>query len=139
LRIRPSRPLRTGALCLILFALPTLGLAGHWFIPVLAALCLLAGAGTTVSNALEQTAIQSHFSSSILSRISSIELLGPDAAQPIGQAGVGPVALGIGIYPTLWIAGCAQLINAIVTLAIPAVRNLPARPDPAPAKARTSS
>lgn len=130
LHIRPFFPLRTGAFCLVLFATPTIGIAAHVPLALVAVLCLLAGAGTTVSNVLEQTALQHNFDSEILSRISSFELLGSDAAQPIGQAGAGPVAAEIGIYPTLWIAGCAQLLNAVVTLAIPAVRNLTAGPAP---------
>jgi|SRR5450755_84459 MFS family permease len=135
LHIRPRRPLRTGAFGLVLFATPTIGLAGNFPVSVVAAFCLLAGAGTTLSNALAETTLQHHVDKKVLSRISSFELLGSDAAQPIGQAGTGPIAAAIGIYPTLWIAGCAQLVNAIVTLAIPTVRNLPARPDPIPAQA----
>jgi MFS family permease len=132
LRIRPRRPLRAGALALAGFAAPTIGLAAHAPIAAVACLCLLAGAGTTVANTLEETALQQHVDRGALSRISAFELFGSLAAQPLGQAGAGPLAAALGTYPTLWVAGAGQLASILAILAFPAVRRLPARPPDPP-------
>jgi hypothetical protein len=81
----------------------------------------------TVANVLTETTLQHHVEEAALSRISSFELFGSLAAQPIGQTGTGPIAASIGVFPALWIAGTAQLISALAALTIPAIRHLPAR------------
>jgi MFS family permease len=137
LHVRPRRPMRTAALAVVFFSMPTIGLAAHLPYIAIGALCLLAGAGTTMSNVLAETTIQHHVEEAALSRISAFELFGSLAAQPIGQASTGPIAVGLGVYPTLWIAGTGQLVSALVTLAVPAVRRLPA-PDGLPPPATDS-
>ena len=128
LHLRPGRPLRTATLAVVLFSGPVIGLAAQAPVIVLAGLCLLAGAGTTVSNSLTQTVLQRHVKQAAQSRISAFMLLGSLAVQPIGQAGAGPMAAAIGVYPVLWLAGSVQLLSALATLAVPAIRGLPARP-----------
>jgi predicted MFS family arabinose efflux permease len=132
LRIRPRRPLRAAALALAGFAAPAIGLAAHVPIAAVACFCLLAGAGTTVANTLEETALQHHVERGALSRISAFELFGSLATQPLGQAGAGPAAAALGTYPTLWLAGLGQLASVLVIVAFPAVRRLPARPPDPP-------
>lgn len=128
LHLRPRRPLRAAALAVMLFCAPALGLAADAPVIVVAGLCLLAGAGTTASNSLEETVRQRHVKQAALSRISAFELLGSLAVQPIGQIGAGPIAAAIGVYPVLWLAGSVQLLSALATLAVPAIRGLPASP-----------
>ena len=134
MHLRSARDLfvRAGALALVGFAAPTIGLAAHAPIAAVACLCLLAGAGTTVANTLEETALQQHVDRGALSRISAFELFGSLAAQPLGQAGAGPTAAAFGTYPTLWVAGVGQLASILAILAFPAVRRLPARPPDPP-------
>jgi MFS family permease len=128
LRIRPRQPMRTAALATVFFSTPTIGLAAHLPVTVLVCLCLFAGAGATMSNVLTETTLQHHVEETALSRISSFELFGSLAAQPIGQTGTGPIAANIGIYPALWIAGTGQLVSALATLTIPAIRRVSAHP-----------
>ena len=133
LHLRPGHPLRTAALAVVLFAAPTVGLAARAPIIVLAGLCLLAGAGTTVSNSLTQTVLQRHVEEAALSRISAFMLLGSLAVQPIGQAGAGPMAAAIGVHPVLWLAASVQLLSALATLTVAPIRRLPACPGQAEA------
>lgn len=97
-------------------------------IAVIAVFCVLAGAGTTLSNALGETAIQRHVPADSLSRISLFELFGSLASQPLGQGAAGPLAAGNGIVPALWIAGSGHLPSVVGALAVPAVRRLPTWP-----------
>lgn len=126
LRIHPHHPLRTSVLALALCPLPTLGLATHLPAVAVAGLALCCGAGLTVFNTLWETALQHHVPSRALSRVSAYDSFGSLACQPIGQATAGPLAAGLGTYPTLWLAGATQLVLALATLAVPAIRRLPA-------------
>jgi MFS family permease len=126
LHIHPRHPLRTGVLALLLCPLPTLGLAAHLPAPGVAGLALLCGIGLTVFNTLWETTLQHHVPSTTLSRVSAYDWFGSLACQPIGQASAGPLAAGLGTYPTLWLAGTTQLLLTVATLAVPAIRRLPA-------------
>ncbi|MDX6390413.1 MAG: hypothetical protein QOJ73_1476 [Streptosporangiaceae bacterium] len=128
LHIRPQRPLRAAALAVMLFPLPTLALAAQLPTAGVAVLCVLAGAGTTVSNTLSETAIQRHVRADALSRISAFSLLGSLATQPLGQAAVGSLGAGVGVFPALWIAGSAHMLSALSALSVPAIRRLTAWP-----------
>jgi MFS family permease len=130
IRIQPRRPLLAAALAVALFPLPTLGLAARAPVMAVAVLCVLAGAGTTVSNTLQETTVQRHVRPDVLSRISALELMGSLASQPVGQSAVGPLAMGIGVFPALWVAGCAHMLSALGTLTVPAIRRLSAWPAP---------
>ncbi|WP_330253180.1 MFS transporter [Nocardia sp. NBC_00565] len=127
-KIAPRYPARIASRMQMLIPLPVIGLAAHLPIPVLMALCLFAGAGTTVSNVMWGTLQQRHIDAAVLSRVNSFTELGSLAAQPIGQAGAGPVAAAIGIPATLWSAGLIQFGVAFLGLTLPQTRNLPAEP-----------
>lgn len=142
LHIHPAHPLRTGVLTLALCPLPALGLAAHLTAIAVAGLAVLCGVGITIFNTLLETALQHHVPDKALSRVSAYDWFGSLACQPIGQVSAGPLAAGLGTYPILWLAGTAQLLTALVTLAVPAVRRLPAggnREEPAHAPARQES
>jgi MFS family permease len=128
-RIAPRHPARVASRMLMLFPLPLIGLAAHLPIAVLVVLCLLAGAGTTVSNVLWGTLQQRHVDAAVLSRINSFTELGSLAGQPIGQVGAGPIATAIGVPATLWSAGLVQFAVALLGLVLPQTRNLPAEPE----------
>ncbi|WP_242905008.1 MFS transporter [Actinomadura terrae] len=130
LRHRPRRPLRAGMLAVALFPLPTLGLAAHLPAVAVAAPALLGGAGLTVFNALWQTTLQRHVPDRALSRVSAYDWFGSLAGQPVGQAAAGPLAAGVGLHRALWLAGGVQVAAMLATLAVPAVRDLPAAEEP---------
>jgi MFS family permease len=126
LHIHPRHPLRTGLLALAFRPLPALGLAIHLPLIAVTALALAGGIGLTVFNALWETALQHHVPDKALSRVSAYDWFGSFACQPIGQATAGPLAAGLGTYPTLWIASAIQLLLPLGALTIPANRQLPA-------------
>jgi MFS family permease len=126
LRIHPVHPLRTAVLALALCPLPALGLAAQLPTTAVAGLALLCGIGVTVFNTLYETALQHHVPGRALSRVSAYDWFGSLACQPIGQATAGPLAAGLGTYRILWLAGTAQLLLALATLTVPAVRRLSA-------------
>jgi predicted MFS family arabinose efflux permease len=130
LRIHPRHPLRTGVLTVALWPLPALGLAARLPTTAVAGLALLCGIGITVFNTLFETALQHNIPAKALSRVSAYEWFGSVACQPIGQATAGPIAAGIGTYPTLWFTGTAQLLIILAAFAVPAIRRLPAGADP---------
>jgi predicted MFS family arabinose efflux permease len=129
LRIHPRHPLRTGVLTVALWPLPALGLAAHLPTVAVAGLALLCGIGITVFNTLFETALQHNIPAKALSRVSAYEWFGSVACQPIGQATAGPLAAGVGVYPTLWLTGIAQLLIIMIAFAVPAIRRLPAGGD----------
>ncbi|GAA4606856.1 MFS transporter [Actinoallomurus liliacearum] len=126
LRLHPRRPLRTGVSALALSSLSTLGLAAHLPVVPMAGLALLGGIGMTLFNTFMETSIQHHVPAKALSRVSAYDWFGSYACQPIGQATAGPLGAGLGIHPALWLAGTLQFLVALATLAVPAIRRLPA-------------
>lgn len=128
MRVPATRPLRTGIAALTLCALPTLGLALRLPLVPLCAVAFVGGIGLTIFNALWATTLQRHIPRDKLSRVSAYDNFGSLACQPLGQASAGPAATAIGLYPTLWLAGGVQLLFALITLAVPAIRTLPAWP-----------
>ncbi|GAA0955996.1 MFS transporter [Actinocorallia libanotica] len=126
LRIRPGRPLRVAVPLAALSALPALALAADRPVTVVAAVTFTAGMGLTIFNALWETSLQTHIPHSQLSRVSSWDDFGSFICQPLGQALVGPLAAGIGITSTLWLAGGLQIFITALLLCVPAIRTMPA-------------
>ncbi|GAB3677133.1 MFS transporter [Actinocorallia lasiicapitis] len=130
-RVRPRHPLRAGIALVSLCALPALALAGHRPVVAVAGVAFLAGLGLTVFNTLWETSLQTHVPAASLSRVGAYDAFGSLACQPLGQAVVGPVAVGIGLHPTLWLAGGLQLAISALAFCVPALRALPAAEDDA--------
>lgn len=133
LRLRPRRPIFTGILACALGAVPSalLGIpAPTWLI---ALSTFIAGGGVLIFNTLWETTLQQHIPPEALSRVSAYDWLGSFIANPIGLALVGPIAAGLGIQTTLFLAAAGECIAIALTIAMPSVRSVTARvatPDP---------
>lgn len=128
LRLQPPRPLAVSTLlCLpIAGVLVLLGAAA----PV-AVLCLagfLASVGLTCGDIIWFTTFQRQVPDHLMSRLSSFDWFGSVALNPLGYALVGPLANGLGVAKTLYLAGAANALVTIVVASTPAVRNLRAAP-----------
>lgn len=128
LRARPRRPMLIVALTSPLFGVPLAALALGLSVPIIAAGALLAGLGLMLGNTLWETTLQRHVPAESLSRVSSYDWFGSLALDPIGLAIWGPIAGVIGIQASLWTACGLLVISALILLAVPEVRRLPAFP-----------
>jgi MFS family permease len=126
LRVHVRRPLFFGSSLLGFLAVPTALLALRAPVALVAAGALLAGVGNMIFNALWETALQQHIPPAALSRVSAYDWFGSLAFQPVGLVIAGPLAAGIGVSATLWIAAGGSLLIALLTVATPSVRQLEA-------------
>jgi predicted MFS family arabinose efflux permease len=124
LRIRARRPLLVGVLACEVSAAPLLLLAPPAPTAVIAAGALASGAGVFVFLALWETALQRHIPLAALSRVSAYDWFGSLVFAPLGLALAGPVAAGVGIAATLWIAGALELVSVGALLAVRDIRRL---------------
>ncbi|MFN8163707.1 MAG: hypothetical protein U0R26_07725 [Solirubrobacterales bacterium] len=127
LSIRPRRPLLVGEGSLLVFALPIALLAGPSPLLVIALGALLAGVAVSLEIFYETMAAQ-YIPREALSRVSAYDWFGSLALEPIGLALVGPVAMGLGVSPTLWAAAAVLAICQTAVILVPSVRRLEARP-----------
>ncbi|WP_345599707.1 MFS transporter, partial [Thermocatellispora tengchongensis] len=129
-RATPRRPLVAATVATFGWALPSAALAAGLPLPALLAAALVAGAGQAVSGALYATANQRHVPAEALARITSLTAVGAFALGPLGLAAAGPAADLAGTRTVLGFGAVAQLLIGTAVLAVPAVRRLPARPEP---------
>jgi MFS family permease len=128
LRIHPSRPLVAATLlCLpIALVLALLGAAAPTVF--LCAAGFFASVGLTCGDIMWFTTFQLQVPDHLISRLSSFDWFGSVVLNPVGYALIGPLANGLGVATTLYLAAAA---NAAVTLLVaspPAIRNLRATP-----------
>jgi hypothetical protein len=126
--VRPRRPLVVFGLAGLVFALPLALLAVEAPVPLLAVGALLAGAALMLGNSVWESTLQRHVPRESLSRVSSYDWFASGALTPVGLAIWGPIATGIGFGTTLWLAAAITAATAVVLLAVPDVRRLPAGP-----------
>jgi hypothetical protein len=138
LRIRPSRPLLVATLACELVVVPTMLLAAGAPTAVIAASALLAGAGGMILNVLWETTLQQHIPPAALSRVSAYDWFGSFAIQPLGVAVVGPIAAGIGVTTTLYLAAALEAAALSSLLLVRDIRTIGFHPPPTPAEAATS-
>ncbi|HEX3806706.1 MAG TPA: MFS transporter [Gaiellaceae bacterium] len=124
LRVRVRRPLLFGASLVSLVGLPLALLALRLPALVVAAGAVLAGGGNMVFNSLWETTLQQRIPRASLSRVSAYDWFGSLAFQPLGLAIAGPLAAGLGLSTTLWIAFAGTLVVSGMCLATPSVRQL---------------
>jgi hypothetical protein len=122
LRISTGRPMLVAALAVTVFPLCAVGLALRLPVAEICVLSFFSGVGLTVFNALWETTLQRSVPLSALSRVSAYDWLGSVACLPVGQAGAGPLAAGLGTGPALGLSAIAQAGIAIVLLAVPDLR-----------------
>ena len=134
LRLRPSRPLLVGVLGLFLWGITIPALALELPVLVIAGLAVIGGIGVELFGVYWDTALQQHVPRHALSRVSSYDALGSIVAIPIGLAVAGPIADGIGVSTTLWVAFALMTAAVGGALLSRDVRTLPRRePEPEPA------
>lgn len=124
LRLRPARPLASGATALFLFALEPLTLALQAPLGVLMAGHVLGGAGLAFWSVMWATSVQTSVPQEVLNRVSAYEIGGSTMAIPIGQALAGPVAGLVGEREVLAVSAVVALVGCAVMLAVRPIRSL---------------
>jgi MFS family permease len=132
LGLRPRRPLLASESILLLLPLPIALLA----LPVpalpIALGAIAAGVAGTFANTLWESTWVQHVPAAARSRVSAYDWFGSLGLQPFGLALVGPLAAGIGISTTLWLAAAVVLGCQLAVLSVPSVRRLRAPPGAPP-------
>lgn len=129
-RWRPRRPM-AGALLVFLLMAPLPALlavpAATWLLVVAA---VGAGLQLVVYNVAQTTAIQRNLPEELVSRVSSVVMLGALVASPLGMGLAGPVAAAHGAGPVLaWSAALVVLLT-VATLLVPSVWRVNGGPSP---------
>ena len=132
LTLRPRRPLLAGETFLLLLPLPIVLLALPGPTALIALAALLAGTAGTYATVLWESTWVQHVPAAARSRVSAYDWFGSLALEPLGLALVGPIAAGVGISTTLWLAAAPLLACQIATLSVPSVRRLRGRPGAPP-------
>jgi MFS family permease len=130
--VRPRHPLLVTEALIVLFALPVAFLAVPTPTLVIALGALLAGAASGLSEVFWETLAAQHVPQESLSRVMAYDWFGSLALEPIGLALIGPLAAGVGISTTLWLAAAVILLCQLAVLSVPGVRRLEYRPDGPP-------
>ena len=99
---------------------------------LIALAALLAGTAGTYATVLWESTWVQHVPAAARSRVSAYDWFGSLALEPLGLALVGPIAAGVGISTTLWLAAAVILGCQLATLAVPSVRRLRALPGAPP-------
>lgn len=138
LAVRPRRPLLLSESFIVLLALPValLALPAHAFVIALGALC--AGAAIGLAEVLWETVAAQQIPQESLSRVMAYDWFGSLAIEPLGLMLIGPLAAGVGISTTLWIAAGVTVLCQVMVLLVPSVRRLEAKsyetPTPLPVR-----
>lgn len=138
LRLRPKRPLLTGFLISSAMSLPLLALVGPLPVLLIAASSLISTASIQLANTWWFTMLQQHVPEHARSRVSSYDWLVSLVFAPLGFMLAGPLALAIGLAPTLIGAAVIALIGNYGVLLVRDVREVrwvgdapPSEPEPA--------
>ncbi len=127
----PRRPMLAATVATFGYALPPAAIAARLPTLAITGAALLAGIGCAASGAVSSTVQQQQVPAAALARITSITTLGAFALGPIGLAAAGPVASATGITAVLGFGAVWQIVTCALVLAVPDVRRLGSRPDPA--------
>ena len=85
---------------------------------------LLFGGGMMLGNSVWESTLQRAVPPEALSRVNAFDGLGALAFQPLGLVVWGPIAAGLGISASLWLAAALMAATTLVLLALPDVRRL---------------
>ncbi len=124
LRLRLRKPLVSGVLCSISFALPLLALAAGAPVALIVVASFVTGLGVSIFATAWDTALQRHVEPEALSRVSSYDWFGTVGTLPLGYALVGPLSGLITIDGALCLAAAAWIVSCLVVLTVPSVRQL---------------
>ena len=143
IRIRFRRMLLAGTLAVPVFAVLLFALAAPVATPFVAAAAFAAGVCAEIFAVNWTTTMQQEIPPTLLSRLSSYDILGSMALAPVGTAVAGPLAAAYGTTTILNVGGVIIVAITIPVLFVPEVRNLTRRlaepvPDPAAEPASTT-
>ncbi|WP_245966534.1 MFS transporter [Sphaerisporangium album] len=124
MRVRPQRPLAAGALAMFFFALEPLSITLVLPLPLMAALHLVAGAGSAFWGVMWMTSVQTQVAPGVLNRVHAYEVAGSVIAVPIGQSLAGPVASLAGAREVLAVSSIVSVMGCVLLLSVPAIRRL---------------
>jgi MFS family permease len=125
LRYRPSRALRLSAIGLLFASTQAAVYGAEVGIVATCLLQFVAAIGVTCFFTLWEVSLQEHVPAGALSRVSSWDYLSSSALMPVGTALAGPLAVAVGIRPTLLGMSALGVGAAVAYLAVPSVRSLP--------------
>jgi MFS family permease len=141
LRLPAHRPVLVAALALVLASMQGLVLGSGLGTAGIAALELVAGAGSALFFTLWDFSIQDQVPARAVSRVSSYDFTVSMGLYPLGMALAGPVATAVGLQTTLIATSVAGVAGAVAWLVQPSVRAVTrvpeepgAPPQPAPAE-----
>ena len=124
LRLHPKRPLLVGFLISSTMSLPLLALVGPLPVLLIAASSVISVASIQLANTWWFTMLQQHVPEHARSRVSSYDWLVSLVFQPLGYMLAGPLALAIGLAPTLIGAAVIALIANFAVLLVRDVREV---------------
>jgi MFS family permease len=124
LRLHLRKPLVSGVVCSLTFALPLLALAAGAPVALIAAASFVTGLGVSIFATAWDTALQRHVEPEALSRVSSYDWFGTVATLPLGYALVGPLSGLLTIDGALRLAAGVWIVSCLVMLTIPSIRQL---------------
>ncbi|MFD8480592.1 MFS transporter [Kitasatospora sp. NPDC059673] len=127
-RLKPARPMAVAAVAMAVASCQALIIGSGAPVAVIALLEACTGVGVSLFFLLWETSLQVHIPEQVLSRVSSYDHLIAVALMPLGLVLAGPLSDGIGVHRTLFGMTALAVPAALVLLALPAVRKLPARP-----------
>jgi MFS family permease len=133
-RWRPAHPLLISVAGSTLITPFLLGLAVPAPAWLLAGLAVPAGAQASVYNVLQTATAQRLIPAELLSRVTSIAMIGGLAITPLAMAATGPVADAIGTRPLLLAVVSVLIASSATVLLVPDVRRLTVRPQESPAR-----
>lgn len=131
IRIRFRRMLLAGTLAVPVFSVWLFALAAPVSVLVVAAAAFAAGVCTEIFAVNWMTTMQQEIPPTMLSRLSSYDILGSMALAPVGTVVAGPLAAAYGTATVLTVGGVIIVAITIPVLFVPEVRHLSRRlPEP---------
>jgi predicted MFS family arabinose efflux permease len=127
LKFQPRRPLLVGEGLLVFFALPVALLAGPAPLVVIALGALVAGLTVSLAEIFYETVAAQQIPQAALSRVMAYDWFGSLALEPLGLALIGPLAMGVGISPTLWGSALVLVLCQGAVMLVPSVRRVERR------------
>jgi predicted MFS family arabinose efflux permease len=132
-RAKAKRPLVVAVLGTFGFPVPCLLLALHAPAAAVAAGALVAGAGAAVFGTFNATVIQQWIAPDMLARANAFMLTGSYALGASGYAVIGVIAGAVGLTRLLGFGAGYAVVSSAVVLALPAIRSVRWRDQPAAA------
>ncbi len=129
LTIRPRRPLLLGEGALICIGLPVALLAIPTAVVLIVLSGLLLGVALSFAEIFYDTTTAQRIPTESLSRVSAYDWFGSLALEPLGLLLVGPLAAGVGVSTTLWLAAAAMTVCQVAVICVPSVRRIEALPE----------